>query len=68
MGCAGRGIIVALEKLKALQALEEESEQIVLYDVFGDVVCGDFAVPIRGVHDRYLHRVFRRAYVALRGK
>lgn len=47
MGCAGRGIIVALEKLKALQALEEESEQIVLYDVLGDVVCGGFAVPIR---------------------
>lgn len=36
-----------LEKLKALQALEEESEQIVLYDVLGDVVCGGFAVPIR---------------------
>ena len=34
VGCAGRGIIVALEKLKEL-------------DVLGDVVCGGFAVPIR---------------------
>lgn len=45
VGCAGRGIIVALEKLKALQALPEDA--IVLYDVLGDVVCGGFAVPIR---------------------
>ncbi|CQR74416.1 Nitrogenase iron protein 1 [Sporomusa ovata DSM 2662] len=45
VGCAGRGIIVALEKLNALQAIAEE--QVVLYDVLGDVVCGGFAVPIR---------------------
>ena len=45
VGCAGRGIIVALEKLKALHAVTEE--EIVLYDVLGDVVCGGFAVPIR---------------------
>ena len=45
VGCAGRGIIVALEKLKDLQALPEDA--IILYDVLGDVVCGGFAVPIR---------------------
>ena len=45
VGCAGRGIIVALEKLKALQVITEE--KVVLYDVLGDVVCGGFAVPIR---------------------
>ncbi len=45
VGCAGRGIIVALEKLKELQVITEE--QFVLYDVLGDVVCGGFAVPIR---------------------
>jgi nitrogenase iron protein NifH len=44
VGCAGRGIIVALEKLKELHAMKEE---VVLYDVLGDVVCGGFAVPIR---------------------
>ncbi|WP_378952778.1 AAA family ATPase [Pelosinus sp. sgz500959] len=45
IGCAGRGIIVALEKLKKLQAMTKED--VVLYDVLGDVVCGGFAVPIR---------------------
>lgn len=45
VGCAGRGIIVALEKLKEFES-EDESD-IVLYDVLGDVVCGGFAVPIR---------------------
>lgn len=45
VGCAGRGIIVALEKLRAIDAISEE--HLVLYDVLGDVVCGGFAVPIR---------------------
>jgi nitrogenase iron protein NifH len=45
IGCAGRGIIVALEKLKELAAIDES--YTVLYDVLGDVVCGGFAVPIR---------------------
>lgn len=45
VGCAGRGIIVALEKLKSLQAVSDD--HILLYDVLGDVVCGGFAVPIR---------------------
>ncbi len=45
VGCAGRGIIVALERLKTLKAVEQED--VILYDVLGDVVCGGFAVPIR---------------------
>lgn len=45
VGCAGRGIIVALEKLNSLHVLDDED--VILYDVLGDVVCGGFAVPIR---------------------
>lgn len=45
VGCAGRGIIVALEKLKELEATNDSD--LILYDVLGDVVCGGFAVPIR---------------------
>ena len=47
LGCAGRGIITALEKLKETGAYETYKPDIVLYDVLGDVVCGGFAAPIR---------------------
>ncbi|MDR1192952.1 MAG: AAA family ATPase [Peptococcaceae bacterium] len=48
VGCAGRGIITAFEKLEELGAYERYRPDIVLYDVLGDVVCGGFAMPIRG--------------------
>lgn len=48
IGCAGRGIISAFEKLEELEAFETYKPDIVLYDVLGDVVCGGFAMPIRG--------------------
>lgn len=47
IGCAGRGIITAFEKLEELDAYEEYNPDIVLYDVLGDIVCGGFAMPIR---------------------
>ena len=47
IGCAGRGIITAFEKLEELDAYEIYKPDIVLYDVLGDVVCGGFAMPIR---------------------
>jgi nitrogenase iron protein NifH len=47
LGCAGRGIIVALEKLKAKGAYEVYNPDIVFYDVLGDVVCGGFSMPMR---------------------
>ena len=53
MGCAGRGIIVALDKLKELGVYEIYKPDIVLYDVLGDVVCGGFSMPMRqGYADR----------------
>ncbi len=48
VGCAGRGIITAFEKLEELNAYEIYKPDVVLYDVLGDVVCGGFAMPIRG--------------------
>lgn len=47
VGCAGRGIITAVEQLKRLNVFEELDLDVVIYDVLGDVVCGGFAVPIR---------------------
>ncbi len=47
VGCAGRGIITAVQLLKQLKVFDELDLDFVLFDVLGDVVCGGFAVPIR---------------------
>ena len=47
VGCAGRGIITAVELFKQQRIFEELKLDYVIYDVLGDVVCGGFAVPIR---------------------
>ncbi len=47
LGCAGRGIIAALETLKEKGALKQYRPDIILYDVLGDVVCGGFSMPMR---------------------
>lgn len=47
VGCAGRGIITAVELLKQQRVFESLDLDYVIYDVLGDVVCGGFAVPIR---------------------
>jgi len=48
VGCAGRGIITAINLLESLGAYEEEHElDYAFYDVLGDVVCGGFAMPMR---------------------
>lgn len=47
LGCAGRGIICALEKLEEKGAYKEYKPDIVFYDVLGDVVCGGFSMPMR---------------------
>lgn len=47
VGCAGRGIIAAFEKLAELNAFEVYQPDIVIYDVLGDVICGGFSMPIR---------------------
>ncbi|MDD1729330.1 MAG: nitrogenase iron protein NifH [Methanospirillum sp.] len=47
VGCAGRGIIAAIELLRQKKVFEQYDPDVVLYDVLGDVVCGGFSVPIR---------------------
>ncbi len=47
LGCAGRGIINALEKLEEKGVYQHCKPDIVLYDVLGDVVCGGFTMPMR---------------------
>ena len=46
VGCAGRGIVSAINLLEHLGAYDSGLDYV-LYDVLGDVVCGGFAMPIR---------------------
>ncbi len=55
LGCAGRGIITALEKLEETGAYEKYQPDVVLYDVLGDVVCGGFSMPMR---NGYADKIF----------
>lgn len=48
LGCAGRGIITALEKLEQKGLYDSYRPDVILYDVLGDVVCGGFSMPMRG--------------------
>ena len=55
LGCAGRGIIAALEKLAEKGAYDVFKPDVVIYDVLGDVVCGGFSMPMRS---GYADKVF----------
>ena len=46
VGCAGRGVIVAMNLLDKLETFSTDLD-VIIYDVLGDVVCGGFAVPLR---------------------
>jgi nitrogenase iron protein NifH len=46
VGCAGRGVITAINFLEEEGAYTPDLD-FVFYDVLGDVVCGGFAMPIR---------------------
>lgn len=46
VGCAGRGVITAINLMEDLGAYTQDLDYV-FYDVLGDVVCGGFAMPIR---------------------
>lgn len=52
VGCAGRGLLLAFEVIDRLGLIREE--EIVLYDVPGDVVCGGFVVPMKRNGEVYI--------------
>ena len=53
------------EKLEELKAFEIYKPDIVIYDVLGDVVCGGFAMPIRGGYAREVFIVSSGEMMAL---
>ena len=55
IGCAGRGVLTAINILRDLKAFDTYGVDIVVYDVLGDVVCGGFAQPIREGYAREIY-------------
>ena len=47
VGCAGRGIIVAVELLKRIGVFDKYNPDVVIYDILGDIVCGGFGMNLR---------------------
>jgi nitrogenase iron protein NifH len=65
IGCAGRGVIAALQMLEHLGAYRHYGIDVVIYDVLGDVVCGGFAMPIREGFAREIYIVTSGEMMAL---
>jgi nitrogenase iron protein NifH len=65
VGCAGRGIIAAIELLDNNGVIDEYDPDIVIYDVLGDVVCGGFAIPIRQGLAEQIYTVTSSDYMAI---
>ncbi|MGF7118991.1 Ni-sirohydrochlorin a,c-diamide reductive cyclase ATP-dependent reductase subunit [Methanobacterium oryzae] len=64
VGCAGRGVIVAMKLLGKLGTFSDDLD-IIIYDVLGDVVCGGFAVPLREDFADEVYIVTSGEYMAL---
>jgi nitrogenase iron protein NifH len=64
-GCAGRGVLVALEQINKYRIFEKLKVDFVTYDVLGDIVCGGFAQPIRQGFAEEIYIVTSAEYMAL---
>lgn len=65
VGCAGRGIIAAIELLDNNGIIDDYDPDIIIYDVLGDVVCGGFAMPIRKGVAEQVYTVTSSDYMAI---
>ena len=65
VGCAGRGVIVAMKLLDKFGAFSDNNLDIIIYDVLGDVVCGGFAVPLKEDYADEVYIVSSGEYMSL---
>jgi nitrogenase iron protein NifH len=65
VGCAGRGVLTAINILRDLKAFDTYAVDVVIYDVLGDVVCGGFAQPIREGYAREIYLICSGAFMGL---
>lgn len=62
-GCAGRGIVTALNAIRDRNLLADRD--IVIFDVLGDVVCGGFSAPMREKAADQVYLVTTGDYMAM---
>ncbi|HEY3273210.1 MAG TPA: P-loop NTPase [Methanocella sp.] len=60
IGCAGRGIIIAIQLLQKISLSIRETD-VLMFDVPGDIVCGGFTTPIT-------KKMVREAYIITSGE
>ncbi len=65
VGCAGRGVLTALQILKDLKAFDTYRVDVVVYDILGDVVCGGFAQPIRAGYAQEIYLLCSGSFMSL---
>jgi nitrogenase iron protein NifH len=65
VGCAGRGVLTALQILKDLRAFDAYGVDVVVYDILGDVVCGGFAQPIRAGYAQEIYLLCSGSFMSL---
>lgn len=65
IGCAGRGVLTAINILRDLKAFDTYGVDVVVYDVLGDVVCGGFAQPIREGYAQEIYLLCSGAFMSL---
>jgi nitrogenase iron protein NifH len=65
IGCAGRGVLTALQILKDLKAFETYRIDVAIYDILGDVVCGGFAQPIREGYAQEIYLLCSGSFMSL---
>ena len=65
VGCAGRGVLTAINILRDLKAFDTYEVDVVIYDVLGDVVCGGFAQPIRQGYAREIYLICSGAFMSV---
>ena len=64
-GCAGRGVLVALNLIRQYGLFEKNNIDFAVYDVLGDIVCGGFAQPVRHGFAEEVYIVTSGEYMAL---
>ena len=65
VGCAGRGVLTALQVLKDLHAFDIYGVDVAIYDILGDVVCGGFAQPIREGYAREIYLLCSGSFMSI---